>query len=195
MSSAHSTRNTSHSLSSAARAFLNGHGWARISDLSRVKGSLRTAITSRFAGSLWTDLASRARIYCRGLLGFVAVVSSRLTSVVVAPHRTPVTMGPGTLTSRVAIVSGGGSGIGPAHGARARSCGATVVTCGRRAEPLRHAVALGPGGAVEVIACDIREEDEVDAPVDKVLERHGQIDLLVNNAAGKSPVTRGGHHA
>jgi citronellol/citronellal dehydrogenase len=59
------------------------------------------------------------------------------------------------------------------------------VTCGRRLEPLRETVALGPAGAVEAIACDIREEAEVDALVDQVLERHGQIDLLVNNAGGQ----------
>ncbi|HEY1520002.1 MAG TPA: SDR family NAD(P)-dependent oxidoreductase [Solirubrobacteraceae bacterium] len=59
------------------------------------------------------------------------------------------------------------------------------MTCGRRLEPLRETVALGPAGAVEAIACDIREEAEVDALVDQVLERHGQIDLLVNNAGGQ----------
>ena len=98
---------------------------------------------------------------------------------------TSVTRGPETLAGQVAIVSGGGSGIGRATVLELAAAGATVVTCGRRLEPLCETVALGPAGAVEAIACDIREEAEVDALVDQVLERHGQIDLLVNNAGGQ----------
>ena len=52
----------------------DGHGWVRTSDLSRVKRPLRKLISGRFAGCLSMDVALRARIYCRGLLRFVAVV-------------------------------------------------------------------------------------------------------------------------
>ena len=51
-----------------------GRGWFRTTALSRVKRPLRTTITRRFAGSLSTDFAFRARTHCRGLLGIVAVV-------------------------------------------------------------------------------------------------------------------------
>ncbi len=56
--------------------------------------------------------------------------------------------------------------------------------CGRRQEPLDETAAAA-GERVEARACDIREEDQVEALVDGVLERHGRIDLLVNNAGGQ----------
>jgi citronellol/citronellal dehydrogenase len=63
--------------------------------------------------------------------------------------------------------------------------GARVIVSGRRAEPLAETVALGPNGMIEPIACDIREEDQVEALVERVLKRHRRIDLLVNNAGGQ----------
>ncbi|MEA2455542.1 MAG: citronellol/citronellal dehydrogenase [Thermoleophilaceae bacterium] len=92
---------------------------------------------------------------------------------------------PGLLDGTVAIVSGGGSGLGRASALELAALGAEVVICGRREEPLRETAALADGGRVEGRVCDIREEDQVDALVDAVLERHGQIDLLVNNAGGQ----------
>src|ERR687894_584655 len=56
---------------------------------------------------------------------------------------------------------------------------------GRREEPLAETAAAAEGGRVEALACDIREEEQVDGFVSTVLERHGQIDLLVNNAGGQ----------
>jgi citronellol/citronellal dehydrogenase len=83
----------------------------------------------------------------------------------------------------VAIVSGAGSGIGRAIATELAGLGARVTICGRRREPLEETAALGAG--IEPVACDIREEAEVDALVDGVLERHGRVDLLVNNAGGQ----------
>ncbi len=59
------------------------------------------------------------------------------------------------------------------------------MVCGRRLEPLEDTAAAADDGRIEARACDIREEDQVEALVDGVLERHGQIDLLVNNAGGQ----------
>ena len=59
------------------------------------------------------------------------------------------------------------------------------MVCGRRLEPLEETARAAEGGRVEARACDIREEEQVDALVDGVIERHGQIDLLVNNAGGQ----------
>jgi citronellol/citronellal dehydrogenase len=92
---------------------------------------------------------------------------------------------PGLLDGQVAIVSGGGSGLGRASALELASLGARVVVCGRRREPLEETAARADGGRCEALVCDIREEDQVDAFVDEVLARHGRIDLLVNNAGGQ----------
>ncbi|MGA9315604.1 MAG: SDR family oxidoreductase [Solirubrobacteraceae bacterium] len=92
---------------------------------------------------------------------------------------------PSLLEDQIAIVSGGGSGLGRETALELARCGARVVVCGRREEPLLETVALCPRGLVEARVCDIREEQQVDALVEGVLERHGQIDLLVNNAGGQ----------
>jgi citronellol/citronellal dehydrogenase len=92
---------------------------------------------------------------------------------------------PGLLDGQVAIVSGGGSGLGRSSALELAALGARVVVCGRRAEPLEETAARADGGRVEARSCDIREEDQVAALVEGVLERHGRIDLLVNNAGGQ----------
>jgi citronellol/citronellal dehydrogenase len=92
---------------------------------------------------------------------------------------------PGLLDGQVAIVTGGGSGLGRAAALELAGLGAQVVVAGRRQEPLDETAELAGEGRVEGRACDIREEDQVDALVDGVLERHGGIDLLVNNAGGQ----------
>src|SRR4051812_5582574 len=92
---------------------------------------------------------------------------------------------PGLLDGQVAIVSGGGSGLGRASALELAALGAQVVVCGRREEPLEETVARAEGGRVAAQTCDIREEDQIEALVTAVLERHGQIDLLVNNAGGQ----------
>ena len=91
---------------------------------------------------------------------------------------------PGLLDGQVALVSGGGSGLGRATALELAALGAEVVVCGRRQEPLDETAAAA-GERVEARACDIREEDQVESLVDGVLERHGRIDLLVNNAGGQ----------
>jgi NAD(P)-dependent dehydrogenase (short-subunit alcohol dehydrogenase family) len=92
---------------------------------------------------------------------------------------------PGLLDGQVAIVSGGGTGLGKATALELAELGAQVVVCGRRAEPLEETAAAGGGGRIEARSCDIREEAQVDELVDGVLERHGRVDLLVNNAGGQ----------
>ena len=92
---------------------------------------------------------------------------------------------PNVLAGQVALVSGGGSGLGRATAVELAACGAHVVVCGRRLEPLEETVALAEEGRCTAITCDIREEEWVEVLVDDVLERHGRIDLLVNNAGGQ----------
>ena len=91
---------------------------------------------------------------------------------------------PGLLDDQVIVVTGGGSGLGRATAVELCALGAKVVVAGRRPEPLEETVALCEGSC-EARVCDIREEEQVDAFVDEVVERHGRIDTLVNNAGGQ----------
>jgi citronellol/citronellal dehydrogenase len=92
---------------------------------------------------------------------------------------------PGLLDEQVVVVTGGGSGLGRATAVELAALGARVVVAGRRAEPLEETAALCEGDRCEARVCDIREQEQVDELVDGVLERHGRIDTLVNNAGGQ----------
>ena len=94
---------------------------------------------------------------------------------------------PGLLDGMVCLVSGAGSGLGRETSLELARLGATVVGCGRRQQPIDETRELiaGLGGAADAIATDIRDEEAVAALVDSVLERHGRLDLLVNNAGGQ----------
>ncbi len=65
--------------------------------------------------------------------------------------------------------------------------GAAVAICGRRREPLDEVVRAieEAGGTASATTLDIREEDAVNAFFDEILERHGRLDTLVNNAGGQ----------
>lgn len=87
---------------------------------------------------------------------------------------------------RVALVTGGGSGIGRAIAARWAAAGGIAVVLGRRREALDETVGLieAAGGRAEAVACDVRDHAAVAAAVDGVVDRHGRLDALINNAAG-----------
>jgi citronellol/citronellal dehydrogenase len=93
----------------------------------------------------------------------------------------------GLLDGRVVVVSGAGTGLGRETALELARLGATVVGCGRREEPLAETAALAEGlpGVFEHGILDIREEEGVDLFFDDLLERHGRLDVLVNNAGGQ----------
>ncbi|HVQ58159.1 MAG TPA: SDR family oxidoreductase [Solirubrobacterales bacterium] len=93
----------------------------------------------------------------------------------------------GLLDGQVCVVSGAGSGFGRETVLELARLGAVVVGCGRRPEPLQETCELAQDlpGSVECEPLDIREEEPVGRFFDGVLERHGRLDVLVNNAGGQ----------
>src|SRR3984893_14864262 len=96
---------------------------------------------------------------------------------------------PDLLSAKVALVTGGGTGLGKATALELARCGANVVITGRRAEVLEAAAAEiavveGRAGG-DWVSGDVRERDEAERIVRTVLDRHGSLDILVNNAGGQ----------
>ena len=85
------------------------------------------------------------------------------------------------LSGRVAIVTGGGRGVGRGISERLLEAGAEVVICGRK-EPERLPVAGGRRALF--MAADVRELEQIEAVAAFSEERFGRIDVLVNNAGG-----------
>ncbi|MCG8421157.1 MAG: SDR family oxidoreductase [Proteobacteria bacterium] len=98
---------------------------------------------------------------------------------------------PGILAGQVAMVTGGGTGIGLATAIELGRLGARVAICGRTAEKLHAAepeiaAVTGPDN-VYAAPCDIREAEAIAGFVKDVMERFGTLDILVNNAGGQFP--------
>lgn len=90
----------------------------------------------------------------------------------------------GRMQGKMAFVTGGGSGIGAATAQRLAQEGATVVVCGRRREPLDEVVAgiVAAGGKAEAVVADVSDEAGFTAALEAAAQRHGRLDVLVNNA-------------
>jgi NAD(P)-dependent dehydrogenase (short-subunit alcohol dehydrogenase family) len=95
----------------------------------------------------------------------------------------------GTLSGKVAWVTGAGTGIGLAGAQALAAAGATVVMSGRRGDILeREAGAIRKaGGKAEVEALDVSHAAAVKQTAERILERHGQVDMLVNSAGLNNP--------
>jgi NAD(P)-dependent dehydrogenase (short-subunit alcohol dehydrogenase family) len=93
---------------------------------------------------------------------------------------------PGLLQDQVAIITGGGTGIGLGIATYLGQLGAKVVIASRKAEHLGPALAQLQAAGIEALAVptDVRRPAEVDRLVAATLARYGQIDILINNAAG-----------
>ncbi len=92
----------------------------------------------------------------------------------------------GLLAGQVAIVTGGGTGIGLGISQLLAQLGAHVVVASRKRENLDVAARAirDAGGSASAETVDVRDAEQIQAMVGRVATEHGRIDLLVNNAAG-----------
>jgi NAD(P)-dependent dehydrogenase (short-subunit alcohol dehydrogenase family) len=92
----------------------------------------------------------------------------------------------GTFDGQVAVVTGGGTGLGLEISRGLAARGAEVIVLSRNPEHHTElqAEASARGWKVSAQACDVREIGNVEAAARAVLERTGKVDVLVNNAAG-----------
>ena len=92
------------------------------------------------------------------------------------------------MQGKVAFVTGAGTGIGAATALRLAQEGATVVICGRRQAPLDEVVAQikAAGGKAEAVQADVSDEAGFTAAIEAAAQRHGKLDVLVNNAMAYS---------
>jgi 3-oxoacyl-[acyl-carrier protein] reductase len=88
------------------------------------------------------------------------------------------------LSGRVALVTGGGSGIGRGAAISLAAEGAAVIVMGRRIEPLEETVKLiaSNGGEALALAGDVTRTEEIVKVYNTIKERWGHLDILVNNA-------------
>ena len=91
------------------------------------------------------------------------------------------------MTDRVAVVTGGGSGIGAAAAVALARDGWQVVIAGRREQALAELAAAYPDLGLDPITADVTAEESVRALFAETVARHGRADLLFNNAGMSAP--------
>jgi NAD(P)-dependent dehydrogenase (short-subunit alcohol dehydrogenase family) len=92
-----------------------------------------------------------------------------------------------TEKNKIAIVTGAGTGVGRAASLALMHAGFTVALAGRRKEKLEETASLGPAGKALVVPADMTDAGSIAALFAKVVETHGRLDLLFNNAGMGTP--------
>lgn len=97
---------------------------------------------------------------------------------------------PNVLAGRVALITGGATGIGYSIAQTFAALGAKVVIASRKQENLDAAVAAisEEGGEISAVCTDVRSPQEVEAAVAYTVSTYGGLDILINNAAGNFTV-------
>ncbi|MGH9342691.1 MAG: SDR family oxidoreductase, partial [Terriglobia bacterium] len=93
------------------------------------------------------------------------------------------------MTSKSALVTGAGSGIGRAAALALQQAGFTVVLAGRRISELRRTAPMGSaaGAPMLPVATDVRNRESVRSLFETIRDRLGRLDLLFNNAGANAP--------
>ena len=99
------------------------------------------------------------------------------------------------LKGKTIVITGGGTGLGKAMGTYFLKLGANLVITSRKLEVLQKTaeeMAAETGGQVLAVQCDVRDNAQVEALLQKSIEKFGTVDCLLNNAAGNfiSPTER-----
>lgn len=90
-------------------------------------------------------------------------------------------------TSKIALVTGAGTGVGRAASLALMDKGYTVVLAGRRIEMLEETAKLGPAGKSLCVSADMANPAAIAALFDKVKATYGRLDVLFNNAGMGAP--------
>ncbi len=89
---------------------------------------------------------------------------------------------------KIALITGAGSGIGRVCSDAMAKAGFHVVLCGRREDALAETIKMYDGSAtMSAVSCDITDEAQVDNMFDQIIQKHGQIDVVFNNAGNNVP--------
>ncbi len=95
------------------------------------------------------------------------------------------------LEGKVALVTGGGSGVGAAVAQQLAQAGAQVVVAGRRAEQLQATcAAITSGAPARPFVADVVDRAQVTALVELIVSEFGRLDMLINNAGVNTPERR-----
>jgi len=91
------------------------------------------------------------------------------------------------LGGKVVVITGGSRGIGRGLATRFLGAGAEVVVCGRSAPPDPADLPQAGGRRASFVAADVRDVEQLDRVIAAAVERHGRLDVLINNAGGSPP--------
>ena len=109
-------------------------------------------------------------------------------------------LAPGSLKGKTILITGGGTGLGRSMGKYFLELGANLAIASRKLDVLEKTAAelmSETGGKVLAVACDVRKYEEVDNVIKATEKEFGQLDCVLNNAAGNfiSPTERLSHRA